>query len=150
MGKCLSIVLVANGLSFLLASGILLAPANASQPLILNCQIQEGLPIPADRKVTILIDEAKAKVIYGYVATVPRDSNGMIKLADGKLSDDSMAIFVNNQKMIMANNPTGSIVFTKHDGRFAHSFVSVFPLKDGNFFPFGNALLGTCSRSPFN
>jgi hypothetical protein len=122
--------------------------ADAKQ-LVLNCQITEGVSEPY-RSPKILIDEDEGIVVYNF-----REKLGVkltVQREDCKdcYVDLSMKITIKNEKVLVANSDTSVFVMTKHDGKFVHSFVTPFPLPDGNYTALGNTLLGTCAKTPFN
>ena len=62
----------------------------------------------------------------------------------------SMQITTANDNFIIANDQSGAFSINKRDGTFSKSFVSPVPLKNGQWFVFGNTHSGTCAKSPFN
>ncbi len=126
--------------------------------MVLNCDIEEGSPQPHD-STQIMIDEDEEIVIYHFQFFTGRGSlqNFRVEgpLPEGVTSRDmlidrSMKITINTKNVIQANDASGALIITKHDGRFVYAFVTPILTKDGNWVPFGNTLRGTCTKSPFD
>lgn len=145
---------------------VLVQPVNADPArMVLNCKIEYGAP---ERLMQIMIDADAKIVIYDYQNFKDQPNfkekfyfKGKdqprpvleFKLDDGQTvyGDISMNITTNDKQRVQANDDSGAVLITKHDGRFARSWVIPVPAKSGkDFVAFGNTHLGTCSRSPFD
>jgi len=145
---------------------IFVQPVSADpKQMVLNCKIEHPAP---ERLTQIMIDEDAKIVIYDYqkFKAMPNFKDKFyfkgkdqprpvieLKLDDGQTvyGDPSMTITTNDKQHIAANNSSDTILITKHDGRFARSYVVLLPAKSGkDMFPAGDTHLGTCSRSPFD
>lgn len=146
---------VATGVA---ALAIVVPAANAeAKQIVLNCEIESGAS-ERYRSTQIMIDEDAGFVIYNF--QYHKGSGPLRKfrmegpLLEGEpreiTLDVSMKITVSNDWFILANDNNGAFVITKHDGRFAHSFVTPLSTNDGIWITFGNTHLGTCGRSPFD
>ena len=142
------------------ALAIVVPAANAeAKQIVLNCEIESGAP-ERYRSTQIMIDEDAGFVIYNFQH---HKGSGPLRkfrvegpLLEGEpreiIIDVSMKITESNDWYMLANDDKGAFVITKHDGRFAYSFVIAFPTNDdaGIWIPFGNTHLGTCAKSPFD
>jgi hypothetical protein len=122
-----------------------LADVEAKQ-LVLNCDISEGAP-EGYRSIQIVIDEEKKFVIYNSQLT---GTNPLRQVGEGQYVDLSMKISLNNAKLLMANDVSGSFLMTKSDGHFVHAWVVPIETKAGAYIPFANIHSGTCAKGPFD
>lgn len=107
----------------------LATPGDTFARTVLNCQIEQS----GYGSTQIMIDEDEKIVIYHFQLSVHVPMN----------------IYLNNKKLILANNESSVFVMTKHDSKFAYAWVTPVPTRDENFFAFSNSLSGTCVISPF-
>ncbi len=125
-----------------------------ADPVILNCESTDEVG-KHPNQLGMLIDEQNRFVIYPYTNAVgellkSRRPDGLIPNpnGDGFISFD-MKMSLLSSNLIVANDTTGVIAITKHDGKFVYAGVVALPLGDGTFSAMAIERWGTCARSPF-
>lgn len=139
-------VSAANALAAQLEREIVRRPSG--HEIVLSCEIEEGVP-KGSESIQIMVDESRGIVVYNFHLPSIREFNPIRKIGNNYI-DLSMKITLHNDAVIQASDTNGVFAITKSDGKFVYSFVSPFPLNNGEWLAFGNTHRGKCARSAFD